>query len=477
MTFPAEMSSTNIKGVVSKTFSPTEEIWQVIAPPEIELRSIALLLGMLILDQQENIIQTNLMPSRACAATLLGGGEIRQGRGKIFAPWVLFEIQRLAEVLLLQHLSYISDIKDALGGGMNTFGSLPADFIIRDQAHQCRLGPPPPSIEVDVSHSERVRGNLRWDQIILEDYLRNRYMTDLRDEQLDRRIGDIAANIHEINTDGLISLDKENPLNFYWLARFQEARAEKSLRLGTDISGWPPGYINRDLLPGSLNNGQLTRREILKPPASLTRPFLVKYSDRKFIENALQYGRIKISPASSYKDSSLNTAIKDEELVREINFDPGQFDIYHSDQESFPSSSTRKLIHKKINTDYYVYCTASKLSTRLLYDFEKEAALVIHNPNIFLQRLDNAMKLKFRNWRPVVEYVQYYDPLQVTPREIDVLLWKHFRYAYQKEVRVAWWPPQPIPKLGPVLVELGPLSDIAEILLPTPIENSTTEVS
>jgi hypothetical protein len=73
-------------------------------------------------------------------------------------------------------------------------------------------------------------------------------------------------------------------------------------------------------------------------------------------------------------------------------------------------------------------------------------------------------------WHATVNAVEYYDPLLVTPGEVDVLTCKHFRYAYQKEVRVAWLPPGPIQTLEPIFVELGSLSDIAEVLYSTDAE-------
>ena len=203
----------------------------------------------------------------------------------------------------------------------------------------------------------------------------------------------------------------------------------------------------------------------MKLSAPLPKLFLIKYAERQHVEDALNRGRIRVSPASSYSDPSLNAAIKDEELVSEIIFDPGQFSAYYADQGDIPVSRPRKLI-RKMDTDYYVYCTASELSTRLLLDFKKGAALVIRNPDEFLKRLDSAMEQRLSNWGSAVEYVQYYDPLQVTSQEIGVLMWKHFRFAYQKEVRVAWLPQEPVKKLEPIFVELGPLSDIVEILLP-----------
>ena len=55
-----------------------------------------------------------------------------------------------------------------------------------------------------------------------------------------------------------------------------------------------------------------------------------------------------------------------------------------------------------------------------------------------------------------------------TPRshEVDVLTWKHFRYAYQKEMRLAWLPPKPVWELAPLYITMGNLEDVAELIRP-----------
>jgi hypothetical protein len=472
---PVEMPPDFLRGMASKVQSATENIWQVIAPPNAPPATIAQLLGVLILDEQEHIMQPPLMPSKAPSVHVLSSGEMRQGRGKRLAPWVLSEINRLADVLLGQYRDYVAEVEDALRGGTKTFRPLPDDFIIRDQTGHCRLGPPPPSIEVDASGSERVRYGLQWYQIVGEDYRRNRYMGHLSDDQLARRIEDIVANSHTITPEGLISLDI-NAISLYWFAKLQEVIAEMTFRHGPYPAGWSSGFINPSRLPGSLSPEQLEKRQQLKPRTQLPTSFLIKYGKIQHIEAAYYKGQIRVSPASTYKDPSLNAAIRDDELIVKVDFDPTFSGIYESDQaDELAGQNIRREMHKRMGTNYYVYCTSSELSTRLLLDFEAEAALIIRDPDAFLRRVNIAIRQQLPDWRPIVKEVKYYDPLQVTPMEVDVLTWKHFRYAYQKEVRLAWLPSKSIQILEPIFVELGSLSDIAELLIPVIGENLTND--
>ncbi len=133
----------------------------------------------------------------------------------------------------------------------------------------------------------------------------------------------------------------------------------------------------------------------------------------------------------------------------------------------FPAGRVR--FRRELESNYYVYCLAERLSTRLLYDFEADACLIIRDPAAFLARFQTAVDEQIPGWRYLAKEVEYFDPLQVQPNEVDVLTWKHFRYAYQQEMRLAWLPPKPVRELAPLYVTLGNLEDVAELIRPVPI--------
>ena len=458
-------------GIVSEVQSPSQEIWQLIAASDAAPMTIAKLLGILILHRHENIMPPAMMPSKSSVAWLLSSGEIRQGRGKNLAPWAITEIDRLAILLFGDHRAYISGVQDALQGGTKTFSTLPEDFIIQDESGFCRLGPAPPLLEVKVDGSERVRYGFDRSQVGALDYQRNRFMAHLRTDQLERRIEDIIANSYVINSQGLIG-PEVTPFSLYWFEKLQEVITEMELRHGPYPAGWRSGFVDRSRLPGSLQEKQLDRRKQIKPLNPLPETFLVKYGKIEHIEAAYSNGQIRISPASGYTDPSLNAAIKDDELVAELDFDPTFSGVFEDLGDRISVENPRQEVQGKLNTNFYVYCTSSQLSTRLLLDFEAEAALVIREVNEFLRRINIAVSQQLSNWRPRVMKVTYYDPLQTSPREVSVIASKHFRYAYQNEVRLVWLPPKPIQTLEPIIIELGPLSDIAELLRPVPVDEN-----
>lgn len=462
---PAAMPRHWMRGMASKTDASKHEVWMIIAPSDAQPFTLARLLGVLMLDAQEHVIRPHFMPTRPATAYLPADGEMRVGRGKRLASWALEEIDRVAGILLSKHADYIGQVSGALKGGSEAFTHLPPGFIFSDPYAHARIGPPPPAVEIDVSKSERSRLGLSWHQLTAEDYRRNRYMENLTDEELARRVEDIIGNIHIIDASGFVGVEPESAETYYWFGCLGEVATEMILRHGEYPAGWTPGFIDRSRLPGSLDPRLLDQYRPLQPKSPLSDPYAVKYGQRQYMEEAYLYGRLRVAPASLYSDPSLNSARRDEELVTEIQFDPTPLQVVGS----YPSlghysRGARQVIRQEMNTNYYAYCMASRLSSRLLLDFEADAALVIREPDEFFNRLGSSVRRQLPEWQTILTHVQYYDPLQVTPQEVKVVQWKHFRYAYQREVRIAWLPQSPVHELPPLKVDLGPLTDIAELL-------------
>lgn len=453
-------------GMVAKLLTSTHNVWYTMvlsdAPPE----TIARLLALSLLDDAEPILHAQMMPSRPASAILLTDGQIREGRGRFLAPWALAEVERLTGTLVEHHAEYLADVSAALREQPSrNFTPVPEGFVFSDPLPAMRIGPPP-TVEVDVSQSERVRRGLAGYQVAKLDYLRNPYLAQLTDAQLGQRMEDILANSHVIDERGLISLDASDPVLRYWLALTNDVQAEMARRYGPYPAGWRAGLITGDRLPGSLARDREPRPQVLRPSAPLPTSHLVKYGERRYLEPALREGRLRVAPASAYSDPSLNPAIRDDELTIDIAYDPYvPFNAHPPGTLILPPG--RVPLRKRLPTNYYVYCLAPAVSTRLLLDFGADACLVIRDPDAFLSRLDAAVRARVPGWRCEVGDVRYVDPLQVNPGEVDVLMGKHFRYAYQREVRAAWVPPAPVHQLEPLFVTLGSLEDIAELVTPT----------
>jgi hypothetical protein len=98
-------------------------------------------------------------------------------------------------------------------------------------------------------------------------------------------------------------------------------------------------------------------------------------------------------------------------------------------------------------------------------DFGADAVLIIRDRDRFEARLRAALRRRLSRWKCWSGSVQYCDPLQVNERQVDVISWKHFRFAYQREWRLALLPPRPRMALPMLDLRLGSLQDIAELVV------------
>lgn len=467
LTIPQAPSDFPVASILTKFHTQTHEIWQVISLIDLPLRDLARVLALSLLDDVESVLPAPLMPTRPTGALFLKNGQIRQPRGFVLAPWVLAETDRVATALLQEQRQYLEQVAEALRQGVTAdFRPVTPGMVFADTIFSMRFGPVPDRPNIDLHNCERVKWNLKWFQIVSQDYTRNRYLTLLSREQLGRRVEDILANIHVLDPSGLVSLDQTDPLLNYWFARLTEVQTEMAMRNGPYPAGWQPGMIDFSNMPRSLARAGPEAAVRLKPASGLPELYVVKYGRREFLESALHTGRIRLAPASLYKDASLNPSVRDDELTAEIWYDPTvPFNELPPGTMILPPG--RVPYRRELHTNYYVYCLADHLSTRLLFDFEADCCMVIREPEAFVGRMEAAAKRALAHWSLRVGRVEYFDPLQVNPAEIDVLTWKHFRYAYQNEVRLIWLPPTAHASLSPVFLELGKLDDIAELVVPT----------
>jgi hypothetical protein len=149
-TVPVEMAASDLRGMASRRRSDHHDIWMVVASRAVQPFTLGRLLGALLVDWHEQIVIPPLMPRRPPLVYVLPNGDVRQGRGRVIAPWAISEIDRIAHVLSATHLSYFEAIIGAFRGDVAPFTRVPADFIIADTRGSARLGPPP-GIRIDCS--------------------------------------------------------------------------------------------------------------------------------------------------------------------------------------------------------------------------------------------------------------------------------------------------------------------------------------
>jgi len=300
-----------------------------------------------------------------------------------------------------------------------------------------------------------------------KEYRENRYMEYVNIEAIEQRVRDIFTNHLILTPEGKLGLPSFEHGGGYWIRLFTHVLEEFQSRgiafrdgflKGTPIPkpSWPhvpkaiQALAGREFQPGK---------------------HLFKFGKAKHLRDMLLRGKIRVAPASSYSDPSLNHAIRDDELRFTIHFPAKGAFIQKVDEK------TLQIVGDKIEvtggnieltqeapTDYLVFCLSFKYEWRAFDDFEADCCLVISDAKQFLDRLLIDVFKQFPDWLARVDAVDYLDPLNTSKDKVRPYFSKHFRYTYQNELRVIWVPPQPRNDLKPVFVELGPLDSIAELI-------------
>ena len=457
-------------GGIQKWRTDTENIWvAIVNAGHRRAEVVAALLAGLLVDHAEQVFHPSQMPGDPASALLRAEGSWQPARGRTLPGWAAREMERVAGVLRSEHAPFLQQAVDALHGNLAAgFRRPDRGFAIRDETGCLVVVESFPNVAVDLRESDRVGKGLDWNQVVRLDYRRDRFMRHLTDEQLERRLVDLVANMTGLTPMGLVSMRPPSDELAYWLARFSEVTEEIALRYGPFPNGFTQGRIGFRGFPGSLDPRNLGRPTRFLMSRSQDDPVVVKYGEARFLRPALERGQLRVSPASTYADPSLNAAIQADEHGAEIEFAANVLPTPEIPGIELPTRVWLKTT-RRVASNYYVYCTSSVFDLRLLFDFGADCCIVVHDPQEFSRRLLGAMEERLPGWTARTGEVEYFDPLQVTPQQVRLPMAKHFRYAYQREHRFVWLPPDRRDALEPIYVELGPLSDIAELVSPCPV--------
>ena len=460
----ANLREGQLLGMAYRAAMPDGELWLMAFDQEGTTEShIAQVLATLELDSHWPVLQPGFMPHGPACLYLDTDEQLVHGRGRTLARWALTEVKSLAQQLLQTQKPYLALLLEAVRGNpAKVLGGLEEGFILTDEHGLAGAAPEPPRLDPDLGKAPVGISPLH---VVKVDYRQDRYMRHLSRERLGRRTEDILNNLPEVDESGAASVDGHDPEKFQWLRLFSEVISEMEIRHGPYPAGWGEGFLDKERRPGSLTSAVELEHRVLKASDPLGGQNLVKYGKLKYMAPFLEEGLLRVAPASYYDDASLDPARRDDELFREI--DVGAFGmgvLKGFSPSALRRSPLRRRVTMEANTNYYLSCLSTVLSRRLLHDFEAECAVILRDRDEFVRRLTRAVAEQFPDWRVVEAPVVYFDPLQVTEAEVEPLVWKHFRYAYQREYRIAWLPPRPISLLEPFEVRLGSLKDMAEII-------------
>lgn len=287
---------------------------------------------------------------------------------------------------------------------------------------------------------------MKRQEMIQLQYRARRYMQHLTDQELEQRAKDIFLNQLVLTEENKIGLHPIKQEGEYWATVCIHLLEEFNIRYGPYPAGFKRGFIKEVRVPDPNLDIASKACNVVKRMNVEPNKHFFRYSKLQWLEVTHKRGKFRISPASSYSDPSLNPAIQDDEL--RLTFQPAK----------------QTKIVKESGSNYYVYCLSSILVPRLFLDFDADACLIIWEPQGFISRLINSFEMENPGWSGVVKEVKYIDPLNSSPNQTDILSCKHFRYSYQKEVRIIWLPSEPVKELQHQFIELGSLEDCSELI-------------
>lgn len=296
-----------------------------------------------------------------------------------------------------------------------------------------------------------------------QQYRNDRYMQFLSHDELEDRVKDIFSNLTILSGNGQISLPSISEEGEFWMILFTHALEEFSIRFGAYPNGFRNGFLSdASIVKPTFPDEPKAKKEIEKI-GGIKPNQLYKFGKHEWLNDAFKFGRIRIAPATFYKDPSLNKAIQDDELSFDIHPRNSNLIIQNKAGEKIPIFG--KVIYQlKSETNYYVHCFAAKYTFREFDDFEGDVCIIIREPIEFIQKLMTAVQNKYPEFNGFSSGVRYIDPLNCKPEDVDIFFSKHFKYAYQNEYRAIWLPPKPMMKLDEFNIEIGSMGSYADYI-------------
>ena len=290
----------------------------------------------------------------------------------------------------------------------------------------------------------------------------DRYLEYISDEELDRRY---------------LSLRRQ-------LRAAEIAATAEPVRWDFPLHNWMgPGYwLRKELLTAEefrLRRRLLPTLQAPHPPKfDRARPrslagkrpggdaFLIRFGEEPHLRAMHEQGEVRLSAAAALIAKENNIARQDDELEKR-RFTRGEhLRVVGPGGMPIPVLGAARFARQARN--YYFLCLSNDFDADLFADFEVDACLIIHDPETFASRLEKAAKRRLGDWLFGHFNVEYYDPYESAPGGlINTMMSKNIFFAYEKEYRFCWAPPEGgLCADKALFLNLGPLTDITEIYVP-----------
>lgn len=301
------------------------------------------------------------------------------------------------------------------------------------------------------------------------EYRASRYARHLNRPELNKRIRDIFLNMLRVTPEAKIGVFPVDDMNGVWWEKWTHVLEEMVLRYGPYPAGFEKDVLHSEPFPDFASD--LSRRAAHRMASLGLRPgsVLIKLGKQEYMEQLHQRGRLRLTPASFYSRPDLNLAVRDDELTLPMTFSLTREQMLKlvSNPQDVPEDAPEQRLNIEFGSraDFWLYCLTRSIEPRLFVDFNAESCVIIRNPAEFAHRLRQAAKTPTANADARDARANYVDPLLPKSPKIFVPFSKPFGYSYQDEYRFCWMPKHPVPKLEAIDIEIGPLTDISELIL------------
>lgn len=309
-------------------------------------------------------------------------------------------------------------------------------------------------------------GRLKRHEMWRHTYLAHPYLLGSPEDRVAERFRNIFMNVMELSRQGQITPVPISQTDEY-IQVFTHMLEEYGSR-----GGQPPDDViatARSPLVKYFEHGTPLGVRLFdgyEPPPG---PIVVKYGKRRFLEPMFQKGDLRLANAALYNGSQFLNAVRDDETSRTFFISTYKErlagETYCEFQGHRIEYDDDDIVLPLVFDDYFLFSLCEHVHYRMPTDFGADAAIVIRDPARFIQRLISTFLARLPDWEALEGKVIYYDPYRDYAKFKIPEMAKHFGYAYQKEVRVAFRPRRKLSRpLEPMHLSIGSMTDYADFL-------------
>lgn len=272
-----------------------------------------------------------------------------------------------------------------------------------------------------------------------------------------------------VTPDAKIGLLQMNRVGAELMEKWTHALEEMVQRYGPYPAGFDRDILHSQPFPDFASELARKAADRLSKLGLRKGDVFIKLGKRKYMESLFSAGQLRLQPGSFFSNPDHNQAVRDDEMSLPLSFMLTREQIMRlvKNPEDVPNDVTeRRLdIQFESSADFWLYCVTQSIDPRLFVDFNADACVVIRDRRKFSKRLIDGAKESLGTAEARQGRANYVDPLLPSSPKIFVPFSKPFGYAYQDEFRFCWLSNPPVKQLKHVDLELGPLEDIAELII------------